>query len=211
VFLIVNTDLADFKMKQMGFENTIKQIPNPNQSTYLGGVSLALEDACQLNLLCLYDSQNLFSWQETILAYIEGHSPEDNCVLFICTYDCDDSHNPEEEISDYLISQGCDLESIPNISILTDFKAQKQLKDLFKSVDILVFPIKTLWGYESLYYQIIYSEKTVISHQFNLDLNTQKLIFLESFESLCQLPPLAELPVSVQTLSQCLKLADPSR
>jgi glycosyltransferase involved in cell wall biosynthesis len=211
VFLIVNTDLAEFKMKQLGFENTIKQIPSPNQSTYLGGVSLALEDACQRNLLCFYDPENIFSWQETILAYIEGHSPEDNCVLFICTYDCDDSHYPEEEISDYLISQGCDLESIPNISILTDFKAQKQLKDLFKSVDILVFPAKTLWGYESLYYQIIYSEKTVITHPFNRGIHTQKIIYLEPFESLCQLPSFAEIPVSVQTLSQCLKLADPSR
>ena len=211
VFLIVNTDLAEFKMKQMGFENTIKQIPSPNQSTYLGGVSLALEDACQRNLLCFYDPKNIFSWQETILAYIDGHSPEDNSVLFICTYDCDGGHNPEEEISDYLISQGCDLESIPNISILTDFKAQKQLNDLFKSVDILIFPIKTLWGYESLYYQIIYSEETVITHPFNSTIHTQALVVLEPFESLCQLPPLAKIPVSVQTLSQYLKSAVPRR
>jgi hypothetical protein len=211
VFLIVNTDYSEYRLKEMGFEKVIKQIPKPNQNTYLGGVSLALEDACEMNLLCLYDPQNIFSWQEVILAYIDSYPSDENNVLFVCAFNCDENQDVEEDISDYLIKKGYDLDFIPNISILTDFKTQKQLKDLFKSVDVLVFPLKTLWGYEPLYYQIVYSEKTVITHQFNLDLNTQNLICLAPFESLCQLPPLAEIPISVQTLSQCLKWADPRR
>ncbi len=65
--------------------------------------------------------------------------------------------------------------------------------------------------FQKNYTQIIYSEKTVITHQFNSTIHTQALVVLEPFESLCQLPPLAKIPGSVQTLSQYLKSAVPRR
>ncbi|MGE3724482.1 MAG: glycosyltransferase [Candidatus Sericytochromatia bacterium] len=210
LFLIANTDFCAFQLEKLGFKNSLSQLPDSKQAAYVGGVSLLLEDACQKNLLCLYDADNNFAWQETLAAYIEAYTSEADVVLFISDFDLDGNSDIELNILNYLNSKEYDLENIPNISILTEFKQENQLNDLFCSVDVLVFPIKMLWGYESILYKMVYSQKTVITHQFNRDFgNNPNLISLVPFASLCQLMPAQAISVSVPALVQALKWVDP--
>lgn len=196
---LVHTDYTAYQLQQQGAVNIVKRALTFPEST---GILLSPQWPTQVTLLCLYDTTNLFGWQEAINAFIQlGFEPKEAGLLIYVP-----AHIPQEQaesnILSFLSDLGTQVTDAENIILLTGIQTPELESALFNQVDAIIFPLKRLWGHETFWLRLMALKTPVITHEFDCDGFETLDVWLSSFEEVCNFSFDALIPVNETRLRQ---------
>lgn len=201
------SDLGVYHLQQRGFSAVQKkrcphatiysERPIPSQS------DLGHDKA--FHLMCLYTQDNVSSWKETLAVFIELFAPEDDVELVLYVMASQYHEQLEEELTQNIQAIGADLDAIPSITLLPDPLPPKEEFMLFEQMNVIVFPLKQIWGYEPLFTLLCKARTALITYAFDQELvQRSQVLLLASFDYLCQCSPLDWLATDTTLLKTLL-------
>lgn len=204
----VYSDLAQVYLQTCGFlqvqvlpllrvHGAMKPLTPPTQAALSGP-----------HLLCFYHPQGLYGHRETLSAFLSVYAADSpaRLTLYLPTVressGVEDLDAVETELIAQIVELGFDPENIPELAVLGGGLVEGEEQNLFASANLIVFPLKRLWGQEDLLARVLTAGVPLLTHGFMANWPDQgaHIDVLTPFQALSMAAPLDMIEIETAQL-----------